>query len=42
VAKDATVPGGLDGPRGVAVDATGNLYIADQMTSRMLEEREQD
>jgi len=36
VAKDATVPGGLDGPRGVAVDATGNLYIADTEQHRIV------
>lgn len=36
VAGDATTPGGLDDPCGVAVDAAGNLYIADTEHHRII------
>jgi hypothetical protein len=36
VARDTTVPGGLDGPRGMAVSPTGDLYIADTEQHRIV------
>lgn len=36
VARDSTTPGGLNAPRGVAVDSADNLYIADTENHRIV------